>query len=430
MSLSSLATPVVQEVTCAKILGLGTAVPEYSIAQSDAAVVAQQLNLSERWKAALPALYRKSGVVRRGSVLLGPEIHTDQGAQQPNTRPELESSLGPWPEELLSTQRQTFYKPASTSHPNGPTTADRMKVFSQHAGPMLQRACATAIANSGIAVSSITHLVTVSCTGFFAPGVDIALIEALGLDSNIQRTHIGFMGCHGALNGIRVAKAIVDATPSAVVLLGAVELCSLHQQYTDDAQQLVANSLFADGAAGLVIGARNKGVDSQELSDMCAPIPSQWSVVATLSKWIPKTTGLMSWTIGDHGFKMTLDPQVPSVIEANLEEELRVWLESQSLSIADIDAWAIHPGGPRIIQATGKALGLSPHLLEGSQAVLAVHGNMSSPTVLFILERLSQKQLHANHCVLLAFGPGLCIEAVLLSSTTFALTSGDRQFPD
>ncbi len=440
MSLSSLATPVVQGVTLAKILGLGTAVPEYSIAQSDAAIVAQQLNLSERWKDALPALYRKSGVVRRGSVLLGPETHTAQGAMLhhtaqgamlPNTRPELESSLGPRPEGSLSTKRQNFYQPASASHPNGPTTADRMKVFSQHAGPMLQRACATAIENSGIAASSITHLVTVSCTGFFAPGVDIAVIESLGLDSNIQRTHIGFMGCHGALNGIRVAKAIVDATPSAVVLLGAVELCSLHQQYTDDAQQLVANALFADGAAGLVIGARNKGVDSQELAaNKCAPIQSQWSVVATLSKWIPKTTGLMSWTIGDHGFRMTLDPQVPSIIKANLEEELRVWLESQSLSISDIDAWAIHPGGPRIIQAAGQALGLSPQLLARSQAVLASHGNMSSPTVLFILERLSQQQLHANHCVLLAFGPGLCIEAVLLSSTTFSVTSGDRQISD
>ncbi len=420
MSLSSLETPVVQEVTAAKILGLGTAVPEYSIAQSDAAIVAQQLNLSERWKDALPALYRKSGVVQRGSVLLGPE-----------TQPELECCLGSRPEGSLSTPRQTFYKPASVSHPYGPTTADRMKVFSQHAGPMLQRACATAIENSGVASSSITHLVTVSCTGFFAPGVDIALIESLGLDSNIQRTHVGFMGCHGALNGIRVAKAIVDATPSAVVLLGAVELCSLHQQYTDDAQQLVANALFADGAAGLVLGARDKVVDSQELSaNMCLPVPLPWSVVSTFSKWIPKTTGLMSWTIGDHGFRMTLDPQVPSVIEANLERELRAWLENQSLSISDIDAWAIHPGGPRIIQATGKALGLSPHLLEGSQAVLALHGNMSSPTVLFILEKLSQQPLHANHCVLLAFGPGLCIEAVLLSSTTSTVTSGDRQFPD
>ena len=410
MSLSSLETPMVQRATVATILGLATAVPEHSIAQSDAAIVAQQLNLSERWNNALPALYRKSGVQRRGSVLLGPE-------------------------GLPDIQRQTFYQPASEAHPFGPTTAERMNMFAKHAGPLLQRACSEAVAKSGVATSSVTHLVTVSCTGFFAPGVDIALIESLGLDSNVQRTHVGFMGCHGALNGIRVAKAIVDATPSAVVLLGAVELCSLHQQFTDDAQQLVANSLFADGAAGLVIGAN--GNDTQDVGGVADPFErattqsaTQWSVVSTLSKWIPQTTDLMSWTIGDHGFRMTLDPQVPSVIEANLESELKSWLDGQSVSISDIDAWAIHPGGPRIIQATGNALGLPSQSLEGSQSVLASHGNMSSPTVLFILEKLSKQKPDANFCVLLAFGPGLCIEAVLLKSTTCQATGGEGQFSD
>ena len=403
MSLSSLETPVVQRASVATILGLATAVPEHSIEQGDAAIVAQQLNLSERWNNALPALYRKSGVQRRGSVLLGPEGFPDL-------------------------QRQSFYQPASESRPFGPTTAERMKVFAEHAGPMLHRACSAAIAKSGIAIASVTHLVTVSCTGFFAPGVDIQLIESLGLDSNVQRTSVGFMGCHGALNGIRVAKAIVDATPTAVVLLGAVELCSLHQQYTDDAQQLVANSLFADGAAGLVIGANGQeivepGAAADPIAHLSAEsfssLAPQWSVVSTLSKWIPQTTGMMSWSIGDHGFRMTLDPQVPSVIEANLECELNTWLEAHSVRISEIGAWAIHPGGPRIVQATGQALGLPPQSLEGSLSVLASHGNMSSPTVLFILEKLSKQQPDANYCVLLAFGPGLCIEAVLLKSTSY-----------
>ena len=408
MSLSSLETPRVQRATVATILGLATAVPEQSIAQCDAAIVAQQLNLSERWNNALPTLYRKSGVQRRGSVLLGPE-------------------------GLPDIQRQTFYQPASEARPFGPTTAERMNMFAKHAGPLLQRACSKAIAKSDVPTSSVTHLVTVSCTGFFAPGVDIALIDSLGLDSNVQRTHVGFMGCHGALNGIRVAKAIVGATPTAVVLLGAVELCSLHQQYTDDAQQLVANSLFADGAAGLVMCAN--GNDSREMRSMADPLEQaatqsakHWSIVSTLSKWIPQTTGLMSWTIGDHGFRMTLDPQVPSVIEANLEGELKTWLDGQSVSISDIDAWAIHPGGPRIIQATGNALGLSSQALEESQSILASHGNMSSPTVLFILEKLSEQKPDASYCVLLAFGPGLCIEAVLLKSTTWQATGGEGQF--
>ena len=148
--------------------------------------------------------------------------------------------------------------------------------------------------------------------------------------------------------------------PSAVVLLGAVELCSLHQQYTDDAQQLVANALFADGAAGLVIGTPKQAEAYQRnTSDSFSAQQSHWSIVSTLSKWIPGTTGMMSWTIGDHGFRMTLDPQVPSVIEANLESELKTWLEGHSLGVSDIDAWAIHPGGPRIIQATGQGIGIA-----------------------------------------------------------------------
>ncbi len=412
MSLSSLESPVAQRAAVAKILGMATAVPEHSITQADAAIVAQQLQISERWGKALPALYRKSGVQRRGSVLLGPELGDGE--------------------------RQTFYRPATSDKPFGPTTAERMQVFSKRAGPILRRACAAAIERAGLAEHSISHLVTVSCTGFFAPGVDIEMIDSLGLDSNIQRTHVGFMGCHGAINGIRVAKAIVDADPSAVVLLGAVELCSLHQQYTDDAQQLVANSLFADGAASLVIGSSDpQGRDRQALPhpkeitlDPNASHSSHWSIIDTFSKWIPGTSSLMSWTIGDYGFRMTLDPQVPSVIEKNLECELREWLEGHSLSIADIEAWAIHPGGPRIIQATGSALGLPASSLEGSLSILGNHGNMSSPTVLFILEHLSRQHPNADYGILLAFGPGLCIEAVLLKSTTSATACSEGQFCD
>jgi len=395
MSFTSVMTPVSQRATVAQILGLATAVPNNSIAQSDAALVAQQLKLSQRWNDALPALYRKSGVLRRGSVLLDTN-------------------------DVPLSDRQSFYLPADETNPFGPTTAERMNIFAQHAGPLLKIACSQAIHNSKILASRITHLVSVSCTGFFAPGVDIALIESLGLDSNIQRTHVGFMGCHGALNAIRVSKSIVDADPSAVVLLGAIELCSLHQQYTDDAQQLVANALFADGAAALVIGAGTheatdpskdiqNGILEQSVADGLA-----WNIASTFSKWIPNTTNLMSWTIGNHGFRMSLDPLVPSFIESNLESELAAWLATHDMRVSDIDAWAIHPGGPRIIQATGNALNLPAPLLQPSKDVLANHGNMSSPTVLFILERLEKESPRALNCVLLAFGPGLCIEAVLL----------------
>ena len=393
MSLTSAVNVLPKKATVVSILGLGTATPKHSIAQHEAAIVAQELGLSLRWRDALPALYRRSGVQRRGSVLLGPD-------------------------DLPLAERQSFFRPSCGAELFGPTTSERMQVFAEQAGPLLEQACARAIRTALIAESNITHLVTVSCTGFFAPGVDVALIQSLGLDSNIQRTHIGFMGCHGALNAIRTAKAIVEADSTAIVLVGAIELCSLHQQYTDEAQQLVANALFADGAASLIVGAKSEDLDviDHELVEFDSVDQANWTIASTFSKWIPNTTDMMSWTIGNHGFRMSLDPQVPAYIEGNLELELRTWLNSQGFEIADIDAWAIHPGGPRIIQATGKALGLSLESLQPSQEILANHGNMSSPTVLFILERLAMEKLDARSCVLLAFGPGLCIEAVLLKS--------------
>jgi predicted naringenin-chalcone synthase len=407
MSLSSI-DPIVQGRGVQAVMsGFATAVPTYSIDQAESAVVAQQLKLSDRWSSALPTLYKKSGVRRRGSVLLGPETSA-------------------------AIERQSFYQPASAAHPYGPSTSARMQLYAAHAGPLLEQACIDAIDQSEWTASSITHLITISCTGFFAPGVDIALIERLGLRTNVQRTHVGFMGCHALINGLRAASAIVEANPSAVVLVGAIELCSLHQQYTDDAQQLVANALFADGAGAIVLSASTPdGLGFTESDTPPDSIPSEstvlldpahssndrthWHIVDSLSKWLPGTSGLMSWTIGDYGFRMTLDPQVPNLIEQHLKPEMEAWLQRHGLEIDDIESWAIHPGGPRIIQSTGNALGLSDEQLDCSKAILSEHGNMSSPTVLFILDKLTQQPSLSKFCVMIAFGPGLCIEALLLT---------------
>lgn len=383
----------------ARLLGLGTASPAHSITQSDAAKIAQDLHITERWHQALPALYRKSGVNRRGSVLLKSDHDT-------------------------AAPRQTFYQPSSTSHPRGPTTAQRMEIFAKEAVPLLIKACSTAIDNACIKPASITHLVTVSCTGFAAPGCDLQLIEQLGLNENVQRINVGFMGCHGAINAIRVAKSFVEADPNAVVLVGAVELCSIHQQYTDDPQQLVANALFADGAAAMVVGSR-VGEPSNELltneissnEEATEDLTGEWTITSSFSQVLPQTSNLMSWKIGDFGFQMSLDPQVPSCIESSLHAALSTWLGEEGLTVDFVDVWAIHPGGPRIVQASGTALGLSEEQLAPSLEVLANHGNMSSPTVLFILNKImaSGRSERSKHAVLLAFGPGLCIEACLLS---------------
>jgi predicted naringenin-chalcone synthase len=359
------------------IRGLGTAVPGHQVSQADAIALAERVSGASGSRAALlQRIQRRTQVRQRGSVLAPPNA-----AQLP---------LG---------ERLPFYGSQS------PTTAARMAAFARHAPPLALAAVRAALADAAMAASRITHLITVSCTGFQAPGVDLELISQLGLDAGVQRTHVGFMGCHGALNGLRVAQAFVEADAEAVVLLCCVELCSLHLYYGWDPEKVVANALFADGAAALVATARP-----------AHPEPGL-HLLATGSTVIPDTADLMHWQIGDQGFEMGLSPRVPEAVAGQLRPWLERWLQPRGHRLADIASWAVHPGGPRILQVCGAALGLEPHQLAVSQAVLQEHGNMSSATVLFILDRL-RRAAAPGPCLGLAFGPGLCAEVALLNDGT------------
>ena len=210
------------------------------------------------------------------------------------------------------------------------------------------------------------------------------------------------MGCHGAINGLRVARPL--AMEGSRVLLCAVELCSLHFHNGWNPQKLVANALFADGAAAAVLGR----------PDAAAPdAPDPWRIVSTGSCLIPDSHDAMTWDIEDHGFAMTLSPQVPELIEQHLPSWLAGWLSASSLSPAQVKSWIVHPGGPRVVGAVESVLGLKPSDTAASRDVLAECGNMSSPTILFILERL--RRINAPRpCVALGFGPGLTAEGVLI----------------
>jgi predicted naringenin-chalcone synthase len=366
-----------------QILGLGTALPEHSISQVDAAEFAGTVLAgaaeSDKAQRLAKALYRRSGVQTRHSVVL-------------------DSSTGAEP------ARQSFYPPSSDPADVGPGTAERMQRYEQDAPKLAQVALQRAIEHAGIERSSLTHLVTVSCSGFSAPGFDLSLIRSLDLPRHIARTHVGFMGCHGALNGLRVAKAFSDANPQAVVAVCAVELCTLHHQYGWDPQEVVANSLFADGAAA-IIGCNRGGAESAV---------SQWPRLAgNLSFVVPDTEQMMTWRIGDQGFRMTLSPEVPDIIRGHLPELLENFLAQHGLAREQIGGWAIHPGGPRILKACQEALDLSDDQLSPSTDILARYGNMSSPTVLFILDKLMQQATQRPY-VMLGFGPGLNVEAALL----------------
>jgi prepilin-type processing-associated H-X9-DG protein len=334
--------------------------------------VAHRINADTPEQARLMTrIYQKTKVLSRGSVLL--EKDGDNGTIQ---------------------ERLSFYGAES------PGTAERMQAFDDYAGGLALEAAAKALSDGDISSAAITHLVTVSCTGFQSPGVDLFLIEKLALAPSVQRTHIGFMGCHGAMNGLRVAHAFAEMDPQAVVLLCAVELCSLHMAYGWHPEKVVANALFADGAAAVVASA-NPSLSHQSLA-----LRRSGSMV------IPNSADLMHWEIGDHGFAMGLSPLVPETVGAALLPWLRDWLKEQAIPLEAVTSWAVHPGGPKILSTCSEVLSLEPNRLLDSRAVLQDHGNMSSATILFILERLRRRST-AGLCLALAFGPGLTAEVAL-----------------
>jgi predicted naringenin-chalcone synthase len=275
-----------------------------------------------------------------------------------------------------------------------------MQLYARHARPLAHDASRKALQAADTAPSEITHLVTVSCTGFSAPGFDLGLVEDLDLQPSVQRTHVGFMGCHGALNGLRVASAYAGSDHHARVLLCCAELCSLHFRFGTKSEDSVPNALFADGAAALV-GVPDAGYG-----------PAVWRAAASGSHVIPHTQDAITWHIGNHGFEMSLSPRVPGQIVESLCPWLEVWLSRYGESVASIRSWAVHPGGPRVLDAVEEALGLSRDATGASRDVLSSCGNMSSPTILFIVDRL-QRSGAALPCVALAFGPGMTIEATL-----------------
>lgn len=293
-----------------------------------------------------------------------------------------------------------MFTPPASEEDKGPSTSARMQVYAQEIKALAVSAAGAALVDAGVSVESVTHLVTVSCTGFDAPGFDIHLINELNLPRTIARTHVGFMGCHGAMNALRVADSFAKSDPNAVVLVCAAELCSLHFQYGWSSDNLVANSLFSDGAAAFVIQSRTAN-------------NPRWELIGSTSFVVPDTTDAMRWQIRDNGFGMHLSSAVPDLVTQWLPDFIASWLSGYNLSLSDILRWAVHPGGPRILDAVQESLRLSNDDLSDARSILSEYGNMSSPTVLFILDRMRQLQ-KCGEIVVLGFGPGLTIEAALL----------------
>jgi predicted naringenin-chalcone synthase len=354
------------------LAGIGTAVPQCQITQNEAlALATKYCHCNERERRILRAIYRSSGIQSRAAVAI---------------------------ERLPA-----FY---DTSDSRGPGTETRMQWFTEFAAPIASSAAKISVQRSEIDPRQITDLVTVSCTGFSAPGFDVSLIKSLGLSPETSRTNVGFMGCHGALNGLRVVDGLLSRGGKRTALMVAVELCSLHFQSDPSTDSMMANALFADGAAAATFSnSKDSGV----------------SVAALGSCVFPFSESLMSWNIRDRGFAMTLSTELPDLLREKAKPWIEAWLLAQGIRLEQVQSWAIHPGGPRIIDAIAESLNLDSAQTTASREILSEHGNMSSPTVFFVVEKL-QRRPDWLPCVMLAFGPGITVEAALL-------TAGDNRRP-
>ena len=314
-----------------------------------------------------------------------------------------------------------------------PGTGTRNDAYVREAPALLLGAARRAVEQAaGIEAADVTHVVTVSCTGFYAPGPDYAVVRGLGLGASTQRFHLGFMGCYGAFPALRMASQFCAADPDAVVLVVCVELCSLHLHSSDDADTIVASSVFGDGAAAAVVTARPAPAGSTVL-DLDA-----FETVLT-----PVGEDDMAWTIGDQGFDMVLSSYVPKIIDEHITGALEpLWAQVpalQGVAPAEIEDWAIHPGGRSILDRVEERLGLAPAQLQASRSTLAEVGNMSSATVLFVLRRIlhgtapadvpgadggelaarvAASGAGAGRVCAMAFGPGLTVETSLMTRRT------------
>ncbi len=354
-----------------------TAVPQHCYSQEYALDFMQRLPVYAGRKGFLAKLYRASAIERRYTVI------GDYDAP---------------PEE------RTFY-PASDDFTPEPDVVARNALFVSESRKLaLEVAQKLFAATPQFGPESITHLITVSCTGFSAPGFDFFLARDLPLAPSVHRLHVGFMGCYAAFPALKTARDICVADPGALVLIVDLELCSLHLQQKLDPEIMVANALFADGAAAALVS-----------SDTPQPDLPSYRLDAFESYIVPDSEDDMAWTVGRTAFDMRLSAYVPKLIQREIRSVIETILARAGVSREDIEQWAIHPGGRAIVEKIGEELGLAPDDVVASYSVLKDYGNMSSATIFFVLKEL-QRLGRRGPTFAAAFGPGLTVESALLES--------------
>jgi predicted naringenin-chalcone synthase len=300
-------------------------------------------------------------------------------------------------------QTGLFFNP-DTRTLNSPTTGERNHLYEIEAKKLYTRLSSRLISEiPKLDNSKITHVITVSCTGFYAPGPDLDVVKFNGLNPSVQRFHIGFMGCYAAFPAFRLAKSICEATPDAIVLIVSVELCTLHLKFQTDTDSMISTSVFADGgAATLVSTQRDLTPDSGYEIDGLESIVTENGAED------------MAWSIGDNGFDMILSTYIPDLLASNIRNILMPIMDKHNVQYDEVDLWAIHPGGRAILDKISAELNIDESKFTPSRDVLREYGNMSSATILFVLNKMRELKTAADQSVLgMAFGPGLTVETGL-----------------
>ena len=354
-------------MTQAYLNRIATAVPDHDVHQAFVAFADHLLSTAPetRTRALFNRMATRSGITHRYSILAPNQASTE------------------------------FHLNAHDFYRNGefPHTTQRMKAYEEFA-PVLMRRALDRLHLTPAERSEITHVLVTTCTGLYAPGLDFQAVEHLGLNPAVERTMIGFMGCYAAINGLKTARHILRSEPSARVLLINLELCTLHLQETTDLEQVLSFLVFADGCA----------------ASLLSTDPTGFALDSFRAVLIPETRELITWKIGGLGFDMLLSGQVPNAIGQALEHTGSTI--TTPTPTADIDLWAVHPGGKSVLDAVERGLHLPPDALNCSRDVLNLYGNMSSATVMFVLERLLAEAQPGQQGCAMSFGPGLTAETM------------------
>ncbi|HVP13620.1 MAG TPA: type III polyketide synthase [Phycisphaerae bacterium] len=354
-----------QPATACYVQEIGTAVPEFSMAPKESVELFQQTCGDPRTARLLPRIVKLTGIEKRHLSVLDPRFR-------------------PFGTEPL-------YR-ALDEQPRGPGMGARTAVFEQVSGPLILRALSD-IPSARLA--EVDALITASCTHASAPGLERSILAQTPVRPSVHRWNLGFMGCSAGLAAVRMVHQMAERGANALVV--TCELSSLHFQYTNDLDQLTANVLFADGAAAVTISPRRAAA----------------RIIACRCASLPQYAEQMVWFADDHGLRLRLSQDLPDTLAANVPATVEGFLRAQGTSVQQIHHWLVHPGGPQILEAVQESLGLPEDSLALSRSVLRRYGNMSSPTIFFILKDLLETKVDGR-CVAMAFGPGLTVEMVLL----------------